>query len=288
MRVILIGKNGQLGKSIRNLTELNKHNHNFTFVGRETLDLSNDDNIQDYFENNEFDIIINCAAFTNVDKAEKEPEVANQVNHLAVSRLSQVANKLKAKLIHISTDYVFDGESNKPYLENDKTNPINTYGMTKLFGEQALLKIMPSNAMIIRTSWVYSEHGNNFVNTMLKLGKLKDEINVVCDQIGSPTNSTDIAKDILKIINNKKYKNNIFPTEIYHYSNLGEVSWNDFAEEIFRISKLKCKVIPIKSSDYLTPAKRPLNTVMNKDKISKEFNLDLKFWRDSLEKSLTN
>tara|TARA_B100000212_G_scaffold333361_1_gene302751 strand:+ start:695 stop:1561 length:867 start_codon:yes stop_codon:yes gene_type:complete len=288
MRVILIGKNGQLGKSIRNLTKLNKHNHNFTFVGRETLDLSNDDNIQDYFENNEFDIIINCAAYTNVDKAEKEPEVANQVNHLAVSRLSQVANKLKAKLIHISTDYVFDGESNKPYLENDKTNPINTYGMTKLFGEQALLKIMPSNAMIIRTSWVYSEHGNNFVNTMLKLGKLKDEINVVCDQIGSPTNSTDIAKDILKIINNKKYKNNIFPTEIYHYSNLGEVSWNDFAEEIFRISKLKCKVIPIKSSDYLTPAKRPLNTVMNKDKISKEFNLDLKFWRDSLEKSLTN
>lgn len=288
MRVILIGKNGQLGKSIRNLTELNKRNHNFTFVGRETLDLSNDDNIQDYFENNEFDIIINCAAYTNVDKAEKEPEVANQVNHLAVSRLSQVANKLKAKLIHISTDYVFDGESNKPYLENDKTNPINTYGMTKLFGEQALLKIMPSNAMIIRTSWVYSEHGNNFVNTMLKLGKLKDEINVVCDQIGSPTNSTDIAKDILKIINNKKYKNNIFPTEIYHYSNLGEVSWNDFAEEIFRISKLKCKVIPIKSSDYFTPAKRPLNTVMNKDKISKEFNLDLKFWRDSLEKSLTN
>ena len=288
MRVILIGKNGQLGKSIKNLTELNEHNHNFTFVGRETLDLSNDDNIRDYFENNEFDIIINCAAYTNVDKAEKEPEVANQVNHLAVSRLSQVANKLKAKLIHISTDYVFDGESNKPYLENDKTNPINTYGMTKLFGEQALLKIMPSNAMIIRTSWVYSEHGNNFVNTMLKLGKLKDEINVVCDQIGSPTNSTDIAKDILKIINNKKYKNNIFPTEIYHYSNLGEVSWNDFAEEIFRISKLKCKVIPIKSSDYLTPAKRPLNTVMNKDKIAKEFNLDLKFWRDSLEKSLIN
>ena len=287
MRVILIGKNGQLGKAIRNLTDLNEHNHNFTFVGRETLDLSIDDNIQDYFENNEFDIIINCAAYTNVDKAEKEPEAANQVNHLAVSRLSHVANKHKAKLIHISSDYVFDGESNKPYFENDKTNPINTYGMTKLFGEQALLKIMPSNAMIIRTSWVYSEHGNNFVNTMLKLGKLKNEINVVCDQIGSPTNSTDIARDILKIINNKKYKNNIFPTEIYHYSNLGEVSWNDFAEEIFRISKLKCKVIPIKSSDYLTPAKRPLNTVMNKEKISKEFNLDLKFWRDSLQKSLT-
>ncbi len=288
MRVILIGKNGQLGRSVQNIVDKKKQNNNFTFVGRDELDLTNDNNIDKYFNHNHFDLIINCAAYTNVDRAEEETALADQINHLAVSKLSKVANKKKAKLIHISTDYVFDGKSIKPYLEIDKTNPINTYGKTKLSGEEALLKVMPSNAMVIRTSWVYSKYGNNFVKTMLNLGREKNEINVITDQIGSPTYADDIANDILKIIDNKKFINTSMPSEIYHYSNLGEVSWHDFAKEIFKIAKLDCKVLPIKTSSYPTLAKRPLNTILNKDKIVQEFEINLSYWRDSLKKNLTN
>jgi dTDP-4-dehydrorhamnose reductase len=288
MRVILIGKNGQMGRSFQSILGKKKQINNFTFVGRHELDLTNDNNIEKYFDNNHFDVIINCAAYTNVDKAEEETALADQINHLAVLKLSQIASKYKAKLIHISTDYVFDGKSVKPYMEIDKTNPINVYGMTKLKGEEALLKIMPTNAMVIRTSWIYSKYGNNFVNVMLNLGRVKNEINVVNDQIGSPTYADDIANDILKIIDNKNFINTTIPTEIYHYSNLGEVSWYDFAKEIFKISKLDCKVRPIKTSDYPTPAKRPLYTILNKDKIVQEFEVSLNFWRDSLKKNLTN
>ena len=288
MRVILIGKNGQLGRSIQNIVDKKKYKNNFTFVGRDELDLSNDNNIDKYFDDNHFDLIINCAAYTNVDRAEEETALAEQINHLAVLKLSKVANKKKAKLIHISTDYVFDGKKVKPYSEIDKTNPINTYGRTKLSGEEALLKVMPTNAMVIRTSWIYSKYGNNFVNTMLNLGRKKNELNVVTDQIGSPTYADDIANDILKIIDNKKFIKNTMPSEIYHYSNLGEVSWHDFAKEIFKIAKLDCKVLPIKTSSYPTPAKRPLNTILNKDKIVQEFEINLSFWRDSLIKNLTN
>ena len=288
MRIILIGKNGQLGRSVQSIVDKKKQNNNFTFVGRDELDLTNDNNIDKYFNHNHFDLIINCAAYTNVDRAEEETALADQINHLAVSKLSKVANKKKAKLIHISTDYVFDGKSVKPYLEIDKTNPINTYGKTKLSGEEALLKVMPSNAMVIRTSWVYSKYGNNFVKTMLNLGREKNEINVITDQIGSPTYADDIANDILKIIDNKKFINTSMPSEIYHYSNLGEVSWHDFAKEIFKIAKLDCKVLPIKTSSYPTLAKRPLNTILNKDKIVQEFEINLSYWRDSLKKNLTN
>ena len=288
MRILIIGKNGQLGKSLKKEITEKRSNHNFTFVGRHELDLTNDNNIEKYFDNNHFDVIINCAAYTNVDKAEEETALADQINHLAVLKLSQIASKYKAKLIHISTDYVFDGKSVKPYMEIDKTNPINVYGMTKLKGEEALLKIMPTNAMVIRTSWIYSKYGNNFVNVMLNLGRVKNEINVVNDQIGSPTYADDIANDILKIIDNKNFINTTIPTEIYHYSNLGEVSWYDFAKEIFKISKLDCKVRPIKTSAYPTPAKRPLYTILNKDKIVQEFEFSLNFCRDSLKKNLTN
>ena len=277
-----------MGRSFQSILGKKKQINNFTFVGRHELDLTNDNNIEKYFDNNHFDVIINCAAYTNVDKAEEETALADQINHLAVLKLSQIASKYKAKLIHISTDYVFDGKSGKPYIEIDKTNPINVYGMTKLKGEEALLKIMPTNAMVIRTSWIYSKYGNNFVNVMLNLGQVKNEINVVNDQIGSPTYADDIANDILKIIDNKNFINTTIPTEIYHYSNLGEVSWYDFAKEIFKIAKLDCKVRPIKTSAYPTPAKRPLNTILNKDKIVKEFEVSLNFWRDSLKKNLTN
>jgi dTDP-4-dehydrorhamnose reductase len=213
MRILVTGKNGQLGRSIYKIVNTdtkidnNQSSNEFIFVGREELDLSSKSSISHYFDyHDKFDIIINCAAYTQVDKAEQEVELANQINHLAVKQLANIANEQKAKLIHISTDYVFDGESNKSYTETDETNPINVYGKTKLAGEKALQAVMPMNALIIRTSWVYSEYGNNFVNTMLRLGKERDELNVVSDQIGSPTYANDLAVAILEIIDNKDYQ----------------------------------------------------------------------------------
>jgi len=288
VRILVTGKNGQLGQSINKLINIKSKiegdpNHNeFVFVGRGELDLSSESNIYHYFDNNKFDIIINCAAYTAVDKAEKESELANQINHLAVKQLAEIANKQKSRIIHVSTDYVFDGESSEPYIETDKTNPINVYGKTKLTGEKALQKAMPINAIIIRTSWMYSEYGNNFVKTMLKLGKERDEISVVSDQIGSPTCATDLAEVILTIINNKDYQDKKQPTEIYHYSNEGETSWHDFSKEIFKIAKIDCQVNPINTEQYPTPAKRPGNTLMNKNKIIKEFNFPICNWKITL------
>ena len=235
MRILVTGKNGQLGRSIYKIVNTangdNLPPNEFIFVGREELDLSSESSISHYFDSNDrFDVIINCAAYTAVDKAEEEQELANQVNHLAVKKLANIANEQKAKLVHVSTDYVFDGTGGKPYKETDKINPINVYGKTKLAGEKTLQEIMPTDAIIIRTSWLYSEFGNNFVKTMLNLGKERDELNVVSDQIGSPTYATDLAKVILKIIDNKDYQDKKQPTEIYHYSNKGRVSWYDFAK----------------------------------------------------------
>ena len=291
MRILVTGKNGQLGGSIHKVVSAssaeintNQNLNEFVFVGREELDLNSETNITSYFnDNDKFDIIINCAAYTAVDKAEEEWELANQVNHLAVKQLAKIANKQQAKLMHISTDYVFDGESDKPYVETDKTSPINAYGKTKLAGEKALQEAMPDNAIIIRTSWVYSEFGNNFVKTMLRLGKERSELSVVSDQIGSPTYATDLAEAILAIINNKDYQNEENPTEIYHYSNEGEISWYDFTKEIFKLARVDCKVNPINTEQYPTPAKRPKNTFMNKDKISHRFDLDILDWRKSLD-----
>jgi len=287
MRILVTGKNGQLGRSIQKIANTdtkidnNQSSNNFIFVGREELDLSSESNINHYFNNNDkFDIIINCAAYTAVDKAEQEVELANQINHLAVKQLAEISNKQQARLIHISTDYVFDGESDKPYLETDTTNPINVYGKTKLAGEKALQAVMPMNALIIRTSWIYSEYGNNFVSTMLRLGKERDELNVVSDQIGSPTYATDLAGAILEIIKNKKFSRSDQTTQIYHYSNEGEISWYEFAKEIFKIAKIDCKVSPITTQQYPTPAKRPRNSVMNKDKIINKFNITI--WNISL------
>jgi len=288
MRILVTGKNGQLGRSIHKIVNTkidnNQSSNEFIFVGREELDLSSENSISHYFDNNDkFDIIINCAAYTAVDKAEEEQELANQINHLAVKQLAEISKEQKAELIHISTDYVFDGESDKAYLETDETNPINVYGKTKLAGEKALQEIMPTNAIIIRVSWMYSEFGNNFVKTMLRLGKERDELNVVSDQIGSPTYATDLAEAILKIISNKNYQNKGQPTEIYHYSNKGEISWCDFTKEIFKIAKVDCKVNPITTDQYPTPAKRPKNTLMNKDKIVNIFGMVILDWTESIQ-----
>ena len=294
MRILVTGKNGQLGKSINKIVNTGNGKNNyqqdneFIFVGREEIDLSSESDINRYFDsNNKFDIIINCAAYTAVDKAEKEQELANQVNHLAVKQLANIANEQKAKSIHVSTDYVFDGESSKPYIEMDAVNPINVYGKTKLSGEKALQEAMPNNAIIIRTSWVYSEFGNNFVKTILRLGQERKELNVVNDQIGSPTYATDLAEVILKIISNKNYQNKEQSTEVYHYSNEGEISWYEFAKEIFELSGIQCSVSPITTEQYPTPAKRPKNTLMNKDKISHRFDIDILDWSKSLESCIT-
>ncbi len=288
MRILVTGKNGQLGKSIHKLVANTEQTDDFVFVGREELDLNSESNISHYFDSgNKFDIIINCAAYTAVDKAEEEQDQANQVNHLAVKQLVQIAKNQQAKLIHISTDYVFDGENNKPYTETDATNPINIYGKTKLAGEKVLKKIMPTDAIIIRTSWVYSEYGNNFVKTMLRLGKQRNELTVVNDQIGSPTYATDLANAILKILNNEDFKTKGQSTEIYHYSNEGEISWCEFAKEIFKIAKIDCKVNPIATEQYPTPAKRPKNTLMNKDKIAKTFSVNIPDWKESLNTCIT-
>jgi len=294
MRILVTGKNGQLGQSINKLINIeakNKYNLNsneFIFVGREELDLSSKSSIDNYFNNNNmFDVIINCAAYTAVDKAEEEQNLADQVNHLAVEQLARIANQQEAKLIHISTDYVFDGESDDPYTETEKTNPINVYGKTKLAGEKALQEVMPTNAIIIRTSWVYSEYGNNFVNTMLRLGKEKNEINVVSDQIGSPTYATDLAEAILTIINNKNYLEKQQSTEVHHYSNNGEISWFDFAKDIFSLKKIECRVSPITTDQYKTLARRPKCSALDNKKIEKEFSIKSKYWKYSLRDCLS-
>ena len=289
MRILVTGKNGQLGKSIHKIvnseveTNNNLNSHNFVFVGREELDLNSESNIGHYFDSSDkFDIIINCAAYTAVDKAEEEKDIASQVNHLAVGQIAQIAKKQQAKLIHISTDYVFDGEKDTAYIETDETNPINIYGRTKLDGERALQKIMPTDAIIVRTSWVYSEYSNNFVKTMLRLGQERDGINVVDDQIGSPTYATDLANAILQIINNKVFKEAGWETQVYHYSNAGEISWYDFAKEIFKMAKIDCQVNPINTEQYPTTAKRPRNTLMSKSKIKHRFLLEIKNWKKSI------
>jgi dTDP-4-dehydrorhamnose reductase len=294
MRILVTGKNGQLGRSIHKVISANSEIDNdygsneFIFVGRRELDLSNDSNINHYFNNNnKFDIIINCAAYTTVDKAEEESELANKINHLAVKKIAEIANKQESKLIHISTDYVFDGESNKLYTETDITNPINVYGKTKLAGEKALQDIMSTDAIIIRTSWVYSEYGNNFVKTMLRLGKERNELSVVSDQIGSPTYATDLAEVILGIVNNKDYQDKNQSTQVCHYSNEGEISWYEFAKEIFKLAEVDCKVSPITTEQYPTPARRPMNTIMDKNEITKAFSVDTPDWKKSLNTCMT-
>jgi dTDP-4-dehydrorhamnose reductase len=294
MRILVTGKNGQLGKSINKIVNTGNGKNNyqqdneFIFVSRETLDLSKKESISSYFDNNNFDVIINCGAYTAVDRAEEEQYIANQVNHLAVKQLAEIAKEQEARLIHISTDYVFDGESSKTYIETDEVNPINVYGKTKLAGEKALQVAMPNNAIIIRTSWVYSEYGNNFVSTMLRLGEERDELNVVSDQIGSPTYAHDLASVVLEMIKTEVFKVEGRSTEIYHYSNEGQTSWYEFAKEIFKIEKIDCTINPIKTEQYPTPAKRPINTFMDKNKIIQTFHTSENHWKDSLAKCLSS
>ena len=278
--ILVTGANGQLGSEINDLSQ--NYNYNFFFTCRDDLDITNKLEIETFCINNNINTIINCGAYTAVDKAEDDKENANSVNNLAVKYLAQISKENNISLIHISTDYVFDGTNHKPYTEDDKVKPIGVYGQTKLDGEDAIVEINPKNSIIIRTSWVYSSFGNNFVKTMLRLGKEKDSLGVIFDQVGTPTYAKDLAKSILDIIPKIKNDN----VEIYHYSNEGVLSWYDFAKEIMRMAKLTCTINPIESKDYPTPVKRPHYSVLNKSKIKEKFNLEIPFWKDSLDECL--
>jgi len=279
--ILVTGANGQLGKSLQ--VEAKAHSQwNIVFSDRETLDLSEINNIDAYFEKNKFDVIINCAAHTAVDKAESEPELADAINHLAVKQLAKNAKQQHAKLIHISTDYVFNGQQHRPYIEQDEVDPQGVYGATKLAGEQALLQSMTEDALIIRTSWVYSEFGNNFVKTMLKLGTNRDSLGIIYDQVGTPTYAGDLAKAIMHIVGHESFATTAFASQIYHYSNEGVCSWYDFAKAVFEHENIECDVAAIETKDYPTPAKRPHYSVLNKSKIKQTFQTAVPYWKDSL------
>ena len=280
-KVLVTGSNGQLGSEIRELASLYPH-YEFTFSDRESLDLGNICKMEEYFKNRIFDAIINCAAYTAVDRAESERELADTINHRFVGMLSKIAKQRNMTLIHISTDYVFNGKNHCPYVESDPTDPQGVYGQTKQDGENTILSIAPMNTIIIRTSWVYSSFGNNFLKTMLRLSKERDSLGVIYDQIGTPTYARDLAKTILDVLPN--IHNN--SPEIYHYSNEGVASWYDFAQAIFELSNVECALNPITTDQYPTPAIRPHYSLLNKSKIKNDFAITIPYWRDSLRACL--
>ena len=278
--ILVTGTNGQLGSEIKALH--GSYPYIFFFTDRGSLDITDTKAIKNFVELNKIDVIINCAAYTAVDKAESDEQNADAINHLAVKNLALTCKQNNIKLIHISTDYVFDGKNYKPYTEDDATAPNGVYGKTKLDGEKALLHVSPANSIIIRTSWVYSSFGANFVKTMLRLGKEKEQLGVIYDQVGTPTYARDLARAILDIL--PKLQND--KTEIYHYSNEGVLSWYDFAKEIMRMAKLDCQVNPIETKEYPTPATRPHYSLLNKSKIKQDFGITIPYWKDSLDACL--
>ena len=282
--VLVTGANGQLGRELRELSRYFS-DYDFTFITRDELDLSDASAINAWFANKTFDVVINCAAYTAVDKAETEAELAFAINTTAVQTLAKIAKQQGISMLHISTDYVFAGDSCKPYQETDATCPQGVYGQSKLDGELTMLAINPDRSVIIRTSWVYSRFGNNFVKTMVRLGKERRELSVIYDQVGTPTSAKDLALVLLMIIDSPQLQSQS-GTEIYHYSNEGVCSWYDFAIAIFKSAPIRCKVKPIETKDYPTPAKRPHYSLLNKAKIKNTFDLTIPYWKDSLPECL--
>ena len=277
-KVLVTGSKGQLGSELKDLVS----DDNFYFTDRDTLDIVDKEAVENFCKENSIDAIINCAAYTAVDKAEEDVENADRINHLAVKYLAEVAKENGIKLVHISTDYVFDGENFRPYVESDMTHPNGVYGSTKLAGEEALKAINPKDSIIIRTSWVYSSFGTNFVKTMLRLGKERETLGVIFDQVGTPTYARDLARAILHILPKIKSET----VEIYNYSNEGVLSWYDFAKEIMKMAKIECKVDPIETKAYPTPAKRPHYSLLNKAKIKETFKIEIPYWKDGLDECL--
>jgi dTDP-4-dehydrorhamnose reductase len=279
-RVLVTGSNEQVGSEIRELSS--DYTHTFFFTDREELDITDREAIDNFVDKNQIDTIINCAAYTAVDRAKDEQELADKINHQAIKYLAEIADKKLLKLLHISTDYVFNSENFRPYIETDTTQPNGVYGKTKLDGENIMIEINPKNSIVIRTSWLYSSFRANFVKSMLRLGEDRESLGVIFDQIGTPTYARDLAKVILAIL--PKIEND--KVEIYNYSNEGVLSWYDFAKEIMRMAKLECKINLIETKEYPTPAKRPHYSLLNKAKIKQQFNIEIPFWKDSLDECL--
>ena len=281
MKILVTGAYGQLGSEIKEL-ELQFPDYDFMFTDVDSLDITSEIAVETFFNNNKPDFVINCAAYTAVDKAETEHVIVGKINALAPKILAKYSNNIGAKLIQISTDYVFAGDTNQPYSENDRVNPQGVYGATKLQGELNCFEENP-NSIVIRTSWLYSAFGNNFVKTMLRLGRERDSLKVVFDQIGTPTYAADLARAILSIIQLSEKDSVKFIPGVYHYSNEGVASWYDFAKAIFEISEIDCIVNPVLSDQFPTPAKRPHFSVLNKSKIRDNFGFKIPYWRDGLK-----
>lgn len=280
MRVLITGSNGQLGSEIKELA-FEYENLECIFKDLPELDICDTDALNTFIIDQHINAVINCAGYTAVDKAEENPEIAEQVNAEGVLNLVNALEKVDGKLIHISTDYVFDGNHSQPYNESDSVSPIGVYGETKRAGELAVLN-SSIDALVIRTSWLYSAYGNNFVKTMLRIGNKKKSIQVVSDQKGTPTYAKDLAKTCLDILSDASSTNLSKKGSLYHYSNEGVTSWYDFATAIMEISNIDCKVIPIETKDYPTQARRPMYSVLDKSKIKSDFKVTIPHWRDSL------
>ena len=274
-KILVTGANGQLGKELKQLCGTYPQ-FDFVFFSREDLPIHNFDLLRNTFKIYQPQYCINCAAYTNVDKAEMEKDLAQIVNGEAVGVLAAVCTEYETKFIQISTDYVFDGTESIPYKEESPTSPVNVYGASKLTGEEQSFQFN-SDSIVLRTSWLYSAFGKNFVKTMVKLLHEKEEITVVNDQIGSPTYAADLAEVILKIILQGQWQ-----PGIYHYSNAGIISWYDFAIAIKELTGATCKINPVSTSQYPTPAKRPAYSVLDKTKIQQTFGIKLKDWKESL------
>jgi|688.fasta_scaffold250145_2 dTDP-4-dehydrorhamnose reductase len=279
--ILITGADGQLGQELQLL--LKNKEYNVIAVNKAALDVSNKQTVTDFFEKNAVDIIINCAAYTAVDKAEGEVEKCYSINEEGAENLAEICKKTNAILIHISTDFVFDGSASKPIQETEHTHPLSIYGKSKLAGEQAIAA-SGCKFIIIRTSWLYSSFGANFAKTILRLAKDRDSLGIVCDQIGSPTYAADLAAAIEKFIFNPKSEE---LTGIYHFSNSGVASWYDFAVAIKNIRELSVSIKPIETFEYPTPAVRPSYSVLNCRKIKQTLEMEIPHWQESLTKCLS-
>ena len=279
MNILITGANGQLGSEIKAIAS-SYSKFSFLYEDLPRLDICDFLELDQFVKAHNINAVINCAAYTAVDKAETDFETAEKVNALGVENLVKSMQSVNGKLIQISTDYVFDGTNHMPYVEADLVNPLGVYGSTKLNGENIILNAN-INGIVVRTSWLYSSFGNNFVKTMLRLGKEKNNLNVIFDQVGTPTYARDLAIACLDILSNNEQLN--VKGKLYHYSNEGVASWYDFAKAIMEFGNLGCNLSPIETKAYPTPAKRPSYSILNKSKIKADFGLEIPYWRDSLQ-----
>ena len=278
MNILVTGANGQLGNEMRRLGAVSPNNYIFTDVAE--LDITNADAVMNAVKAASVDIIVNCAAYTNVDKAESDEATAELINATAVANLAAAMKEVSGTLFHVSTDYVFGSEGNTPRTEDMPLNPLGVYGRTKLHGEQAILE-SGCKALIFRTAWLYSEFGNNFLKTMMRLTAEREQLNVVFDQVGTPTYAGDLALAIFSIIEAGVYESN---EGVYHFSNEGVCSWYDFAVEIAAVAgNTNCRINPCHSSEFPSPVTRPPYSVLDKTKIKATFDIDIPHWRESME-----